>query len=60
MRKIFIIIALIASMAACQQRTGRTSGDGNEDSTAKAIDSMWIDSIKRLYKATLYDHYLNN
>ena len=60
MRKIFIIIALIASMAACQQQTGRTSSNGNEDSTAKAIDSMWIDSIKRLYKATLYDHYLNN
>ena len=60
MRKIFIIIALIACIAACQQRTGRTSGDGNDDSTAKATDSMWIDSTNRLYNTTLRAYYMNN
>ena len=40
MRKIFIIIALIASIAACQQQTGRTSGD---DSTASFLSAkVWI------------------
>ena len=57
MRKILILIALILSIAACQQRTGKTAVNGND--TLQKTGTLWNDSAQRLYFA-LQHYYENN
>ena len=59
MRKILIVIALILSVAACQQRTGTATDNGTGSDTTGMTDSMWRDSATKLY-TKIHPYYLNN
>ena len=59
MRKILIVIALILSVAACQQRTGTATDNGTGSDTTGMTDSMWRDSATQLY-TKIHHYYLNN